>query len=124
MFCAQTRSFTCATLILLNACVLFACKSHATNSTEALAKHELGPDFRIELNESKMHALCQQTIANDHVNSVVKFVVIRISENMIIKKGSFQTGYVKWVSNESIEIATSDKFSPTLKKETIQIILN
>ena len=123
-----SRSVTYLALILINACLLLACKSRSIQSTtttlEIVAKHELGNDFRMELNEAKTHALCQQTIANDHVNSIVKYVVIQVSDNTVIQRGSFQAGYVKWLSNESIETASSDKFSPNLKKQTIQIISN
>jgi hypothetical protein len=122
-----SRSVTYLTLFLINACLLLACKSQSiqdTNSTEVIAKRELGNDIRIELNESKTYALCQQTLANDHANSIVKYVVIQVSDNTVVQKGSFQAGYVKWVSNESIETASADKFSPDLKKQTIQIIQN
>ena len=109
---------------------MLACKSQSVQnnnsieSPEVVAKRELGNDFRTDLNESKTYALCQQTIANDHANSIVKFVVIQVSDNTIVKRGSFQSGYLKWINNESIEIASADKFSPDLKKQTIQIIPN
>lgn len=125
-----SRSVTYLTVFLINACLLLACKSqsvqtnNSNDSIEVVAKRELGNDFRTELNESKTYALCQQTIANDHASSIVKFVVIQVSDNAVVKKGSFQSGYVKWVSNESIETASADKFSPDLKKQTIQIIQN
>lgn len=122
-----SRSVTYLTLFLINACLLLACKSQSiqeTTSTEVIAKRELGNDFRVELNESKTYALCQQTIANDHANSIVKYVVIQVSDNTVVQKGNFQAGYVKWVSNESIETASANKFSPDLKKQTIQIIQN
>ncbi len=128
MYPFNSYPITYFTLVLINLSLLFACKPPLpalnAKSIETTAEKELGTGFTIDFNESKTYVLCQQARANDHINSAFKYIVIKVSESAIVQKGSFQAGYVKWVSNESIELASSDKFSSSLTKQEIKITSN
>ena len=110
-------------MLTLIACLAFACKNRPMSSVSVhqLAEEELGKDFTTELNSSKTHALCRQMRTGDHLNSIFKYCVISVSESKIVYKGIYQQGHVKWVNNDTIEVATADKFSTELKTQTISI---
>ena len=41
------------------------------------------------------------------MNRTFKFIVVKISEKEIVSEGSFKNGYVKWVDDKSIEVASA-----------------
>jgi len=106
--------------------MLFSCKANQTQeiTTQEIAVKELGKDFSLTLNENKTYALYQQKRMDDHSDRIIKYIVIYVSRKDIVTRGSFQSGYVKWITNDSIEVATSDKSSPDLIKQTIHINSN
>lgn len=106
--------------------LLLSCKANYNqeNKIKEIAEKELGNDYSIAFNDNKAYVLCQQNRINDHANREIKYIVVNVSSKEIVNKGSFQSGYVKWLNNESIEVATSDKFSPDVLKTTIRIKSN
>lgn len=41
------------------------------------------------------------------MNRAFKFIVVNISEKKVVREGSFKNGYVKWVDDKSIEVASA-----------------
>jgi hypothetical protein len=89
-------------------------------SNEDQVKSILGSTYTVSFNDSKKFALYQQARVNDHVNRSFKYVVLRISDNKIVKQGSFRNGYVKWINDTSIEIASAGK-GETFDKNVVNV---
>jgi hypothetical protein len=105
---------------------LFSCKANYIQepALKEIAVRELGNDYTFLFNESKTYALCHQKQSNDHPDRKIKYIVLEISTKEIVTRGSFQSGYVKWYSNDSIEVATSEKLSSELRKTIIPVKSN
>jgi hypothetical protein len=71
-------------------------------STNQLIENSIGKNYLRILNESKNLSLMYQQDVD--ATSVTKYIVLDNSNNTIISKGSFKAGYVKWKSDNSIEI--------------------
>lgn len=54
------------------------------------------------------------------MNRSFKFIVIKISEKKIVREGSFKNGYVKWVDDKSIEVASAGA-DEKLEKQVIVV---
>jgi hypothetical protein len=65
---------------------------------------KLGKNIATEENETKTHVLYVQKAQGDHPTRIYKYVVERKSDKKIVLEGSFQMGYVKWITNSSIEV--------------------
>lgn len=65
---------------------------------------KLGAANKIELNASGDYALCQQKPEADHSRRSFKYIVVRVSDNSIVREGYFNLGYVKWYNEDSIEV--------------------
>jgi hypothetical protein len=121
----QPLFITCFSITTaIQALLFFACKSQPVqhlNLIETNAKKELGAGFRIEYNESKTYALCQQPYAVDHPNRKLKYLVMRVSDAAVVQQGSYQQGNAKWSTDDSIEIETNDGVAPTPTRQIIVI---
>lgn len=71
---------------------------------ENLVIAKLGEDVISEENETKTHVLYVQKFQGDHPTRSYNYVVERKSDKKIVLEGSFQMGYVKWITNSSIEV--------------------
>jgi hypothetical protein len=103
---------TTAKLVL--SCVLFlavaACSSAAQTAQadlSSIVKAKLGSHYTSHNNQSNSYALYQQSPNGDHMNRAFKFIVVNISEKKVVREGSFKNGYVKWVDDKSIEVASA-----------------
>lgn len=103
--------------------IAFSCKSRATGvaSFVKLAEVELGKNFSSQFNAEKSYVLCKQSRTNDHVNSSFKYCVIDVRSNQIAHKGSYQSGSVKWIDSDNIQVTTTEKFSLEPIEKTIRI---
>jgi hypothetical protein len=102
------------TLVLLPVFMaLISCKISEKNAQdkkatfEALAKAELGEAHEVSYNTPKTYALCQQQRQGDHLRRSFKYIVVRLSDNKVMHKGSFRMGYVAWYDEDSIEVVTA-----------------
>lgn len=73
-------------------------------SIDAIVKEKLGSDVVVAYNDSKEYALCQQKNKSSHALRSFKYIVIRVSDNVITNQGSFQNGYVRWLNENTIEV--------------------
>jgi hypothetical protein len=64
----------------------------------------LGENNDITYNKPKTFALCQQERSGDHAARRFKYIVVRMADMEIVHEGSFRLGYVKWVTDDSIEV--------------------
>ena len=71
----------------------------------------LGNGNIIELNETKTFALCEQKPTTDHARRQYRFVVIRLNDKAIVHEGTFSMGYVQWLDDKSIEVASGSPSS-------------
>jgi hypothetical protein len=100
------------TLMLLPVCmILVNCRVAEKNTQdkkakfEALVKSELGHAYQVSNNTLQTYALCQQERAGDHLRRNFRYIVVRLSDNKIVHKGSFRMGYVQWHDENSIEVS-------------------
>jgi hypothetical protein len=78
-----------------------------------IASEAVGPENNIEFNNSETFALCQENAGASHARKQYRFVVVRLKDLAIVRKGTFAMGYVKWLDNDSIEVYSG---SPALKE--------
>jgi len=79
-------------------------KTTNSSSIEDVVVSKIGKSFLLTENENKTFVLYQQKPEGDHAAKNYKYLVIRKSDNVIMISGSYQLGYVKWVSNKAIEV--------------------
>lgn len=88
--------------------LVFSCANQqkVTNKSEKenLIVAKLGKNIITEENETKTHVLYVQKTQGDHPTRIYNYVVERKSDKKIVLEGSFQMGYVKWITNSSIEV--------------------
>lgn len=85
----------------------------------SLVTQTIGAENEIVLNTSETYALCQQKRHADHFRRKIKYIVVRLSDNTIVREGYFNGGYVKWYNHDSIEVfssSTSGKEENSTKK--------
>ncbi|MFZ6013029.1 MAG: hypothetical protein ACOYXT_21985 [Bacteroidota bacterium] len=75
---------------------------------QTIAEEKLGKNFNAEYNAEKTYLLCKENRQGDHANRLFKFIVIKIADHSIVHEGTYKMGYVKWLDNESLEVATSN----------------
>lgn len=89
--------------------MLTTCKSSATKkeisgtSVQQQIKKELGDDVLTDYNTSKSYALIQQIQIPEKIGSSIRFVVIRLSDTVVVHKGTYTRGYVKWIDDNTLE---------------------
>ena len=89
---------------------------------EEVVKSKLGPQFSVDQNSNHSHALCTQTRSeNDHARRIFKYIVVRLSDHVVVNEGSFSMGYVRWINYNSIEVATSSANNDALQTKKIVI---
>ncbi|MCI0751177.1 MAG: hypothetical protein L0Y35_05010 [Flammeovirgaceae bacterium] len=84
--------------------VFSVCKSSEkqdTNTYEEIAKGELGEEVHFEFNQAKSYVLCTQ---KTEASSILKYLVIRLNDYHILKRGSYNPGYIKWINNSELEL--------------------
>jgi len=95
-------------LFLLLSTLLTQCKvkqpTAKSDSTAALAYSILGKNIDSFPNSSGMYLLFVQKTNTDEPNHVVKAIVIEATSKKIIIQESFVPGYIKWVSESSLEL--------------------
>jgi hypothetical protein len=88
--------------------LVFSCanqqKVTKKSEKENLIVAKLGKNITREENETKTHVLYVQKTQGDHPARIFNYVVERKSDKKIVLEGSFQMGYVKWITNSSIEV--------------------
>jgi hypothetical protein len=76
-------------------------------SIDSMVSKKLGKKYDLSYNGSKTYALCQQQREGDHQQRSFKYIVVRLSDNYVVREGSFRMGYVKWQGDQSIEVSSS-----------------
>ncbi len=94
------------------------------SSTDQIARTKLGEPFSRVDNEDKTYALVQQVRRQDHLKQTIKYLVIQLKDNSIVHEGSFKMGYVKWNSNETIEVFNGDTLNDSKSEKKIIHILS
>lgn len=105
--------------IFLLAAALISCrsvKSGADQSAtlETLANEAVGPENTIEYNRSDTFALVQEKAGSSHAGKQYRFAVVRLKDLVVVRKGTFALGHVKWLDDDSIEVLSG---STSLKEE-------
>jgi hypothetical protein len=91
-----------------------------------VAESKLGSPCEFIYNESKSYILSYSSQSNDLVEKT-KFLVIRVSDAEIIQSGDFRPGYIKWVSENTIEYLDAPGIirpDETLDQYTKKIVLD
>jgi hypothetical protein len=106
------RFLSLTLLIFFVSIALLNCNAAAKNAQnkktfESVVRSKLGEKYKVEYNVTKTYALCMQQSEMDHNSRIFNYVVLRISDNVIINEGVFQRGYVKWHDDKSIEVLSS-----------------
>lgn len=113
------------TVLLVSIFVLHACKATQVQQKPAgvdkIATSMLGKAYEVNYNTSKTLALCYQKRQGDHINRKFKFIVVQIADNKIIKQGTYQLGYVKWVDDHTLEVASASTNQAASDKKLIDI---
>jgi hypothetical protein len=87
----------------------FACGSSSKASQaelDSLVTSRLGAHYTISYNQANTYALCQQSPSADHMNRSYKFIVVKVIDRTVVNEGSFKNGYVKWIDDRSVEVAS------------------
>lgn len=111
-------------LIFLSGCKSVSQPSENKNNLEALVQQELGQHYTITKNTLNTLALCQQKRTGDHLLQKLNYIVVRIADNRIVDRGSYQNGHVKWIDDKSIEVLNGTRPGTELKKKIITISSN
>lgn len=85
--------------------LVLACSSIRSPNTEqikTLVVSKLGDQYTETLSPSGNYTLYVQS-ADSHTQPV-KFIVLKISSSEVILENSFFPGYVKWISEEELEV--------------------
>jgi hypothetical protein len=97
------------TLLLISVSItLSQCSASQTagrNDLDSVALKALGKKYEMEFNESRSMVLCRQIIGDDHAGKTYKYIVIQLADHSVVHKGDYQYGYVKWVSDNSLEVS-------------------
>lgn len=116
------------TLLILGTLVIFpacsATKHYRDTQTdfETTVKRKLGAQYAVSYNTAKTHALCQQMRSGDHSQRSFRYLVIELSNNKVMREGSFRMGYVRWVNDQSIEVSNSSVGRKNEKANNKEII--
>lgn len=89
-------------LILLT---IFSCKAQQQKHSLQVISEKIGDNAIIDYNQDRSFALVQEkfTVVQD-TEYTSSFLVIRMSDNKIIKEGKVVHGYIKWINDDIIEI--------------------
>jgi hypothetical protein len=121
---AKNPSLPVLTLLLgIVSIMLYGCSARSAvqrKDLNSVAESYLGKNYKVEYNASQTLALCQQIPAGDHVGRKYKYIVIRSTDNHVVRSETFRSGYVKWLDDHSLEVysanETSSDSGPTDKK--------
>lgn len=93
-----------------------ALDSNVSTSINQTIENLLGKDNSQIVNESKTLTLVYQN--NAEPNQLTRYIVLEQDSGAIIAKGSFRAGYVKWNSDNSLEIFDVPGIIPKEKKQS------
>ena len=102
------------------------CRASSTNKDVSMVQDsvvikELGNEFTAEENASGTLVLYQQKRGADHAGRKLKYLVLRKSDNEIVREGEFQHGYVKWNDESSLAVLSSSSPTSEGKLEIIRL---
>jgi hypothetical protein len=105
----KTNRFSFTVFAILVSITLLHCRADNLHQEKpaALLKSRLGEKYSASYNETKTYGLYQQQREGDHPKRKLKYVVVRLSDQSIVKEGSFQMGYVRWRDKDAIEVVSS-----------------
>lgn len=85
--------------------IIFSCKAQQQNHTLQVISEKIGDNAIIDYNRDRSFALVQEkfTIIQD-AEYTSSYLIIRISDNKIIKEGKVVHGYIKWINDDVIEV--------------------
>jgi hypothetical protein len=88
-------------LILL---IIFSCKAQQQKHSLQVISEKIGDNAIIDYNQDRSFALVQEkfTVVQD-AEYTSSFLIIRMSDNKIIKEGKVVHGYIKWINDDIIE---------------------
>lgn len=89
-------------LILLT---IFSCKAQQQKHSLQVISEKIGDNAIIDYNKDRSFALIQEKFSvvqdSEYTSS---YLIIRMSDNKIIKEGKVVHGYIKWINDDIIEI--------------------
>ena len=98
----------CLLIVLLSCSPASTSQYSGHRDLQAIAEEKLGKNFSAEYNAEKTYILCKENRQGDQANRLFKFIVIKIADHSIVHEGTYKMGYVKWLDNDSLEVATSN----------------
>lgn len=84
--------------------ILYACRTNvpAQQLIEKYASQKLSV-FELLYNTSKSHVIAIEKTPNAATGRL-SFLIFETTRGELLKEGSFRPGYIKWISNEELEI--------------------
>lgn len=116
--------------VLLPICVAFLfvqCRGSQptqNESLESVAEKSINGPFEIIKNQAGTMALAVEKPASAHISKEYKFAVIAVADNKVIRSGTFQQGYVKWIDNDSIEVFSKKPTASDAPAATDRKVIN
>ncbi len=117
----QLSNFKLATIryklvgLAISITCFFSCASQPSTTNQSKQENvifsKLGRNLSTIENESKTHILYYQNQEGDQAARQYKYAVVTKSKNTIVLEGSFKLGYVKWISDNSIEVLSLPSLS-------------
>lgn len=91
-------------------------------STNKLLETEVSTNFTQVLNESKTYLLAVEGKVS--TATLIRYVVLDVASQKVLKRGSFRPGYIKWRNNTSLELLNTPGMIPEGKNlvDYIEII--
>jgi hypothetical protein len=83
---------------------------------QTLVTSKLGPFYTVTYNSAQSHALCEPKTKEDHARRKHTFIVVRLVDNAVIKEGTYTLGYVKWISDTTLEVYSEPMHGRESKK--------
>jgi len=102
-------------LLIVGTLHLFSCRAATTTLADpikAIAVAKLGEGIESWPNASGQYILFSQKPGNN-VPGVIKFIVVHVSSRQVVEEQNYQPGYVKWVTETSLEVLSMPGMAKT-----------
>lgn len=90
--------------LLVGACKSTQPKENTMDEAWRLASNKLGEEIESYSNATREYTLFIQKRTSPSATNSVRFLIIHLDNNEVVVEQSFTPGYVKWISNSSIEV--------------------
>ena len=84
---------------------IFSCKTQQPKHSLLIISETVGDNAIVDFNDDRSFALVQEkfSITQDS-EYTTNYLIIRMVDNKVVKKGKVVHGYIRWINGDAIEI--------------------